>query len=160
MAKKARTTKAPRGAEEADWIDDLLALPIPEAVAGAESLPALPQGDTKRTLRQLEVSLLPTIGLARDVFRAIATGTPPRSPPDPAIASIFTDYRHYLIEWRISLIAAGEEPNEAFTHHDAMIGQLLDCFGKVVRKEPVKKVEAVTIARWLGELPAETLLFN
>jgi hypothetical protein len=141
-------------AADFDWLDSRA-----RPAAAAPEHQDLPRGDASRTLRQLEVALLPAIAAARYMFHALARG---QSHPlaDPAIASIFKDYRHYLHELHVSLAAGGEEPNELFAEYDASIGHVLDCFDKLLHGDGVSRVEALRADAWLRDVPGETLLFN
>ncbi len=140
-------------AKDFNWLDDR-SVPAAAAIEPQD----LPRGDASRTLRQLEVALLPAVNSARDLFRALAKGQT-HPPADPAIASIFKDYRHYLHELHVSLAAGGEEPNELFAEYDAAIAHVLGCFSKLLRSEGVSRVEALKADAWLRDVPAEMLLF-
>ncbi len=119
----------------------------------------LPRGDVSRTLRQLEVVLLPAVNIARNLFRAIAKGHA-HPPADPALVSIFKDYRHYLHELHVALAADGEVTNELFAEYDVSIGHVLGCFGKLLRGEGVSRIDALKADMWLRDVPGETLLFD
>ncbi len=140
-------------AKDFDWLDGR-ARPVAATIEPQN----LPRGGASRSLRQLEAALLPAVDIARDLFRAIATGQSHR-PAGPDIASIFKDYRHYLHEQRVSLIAGGEEPSELFAEYDASIGHVLGCFDKLLRGEGITRVEALKADAWLRDVPGETLLF-
>jgi hypothetical protein len=103
--------------------------------------------------------LLPAVAAARYLFRGIARGQSPPA-PDPALASIFEDYRHYLHEQHVTLVTDGEEPSELFAEYDEAIAHVLDCFWKLHRGEGVSRVEALKADAWLRDVPGETLLFN
>ncbi len=141
-------------ARDFDWLDDRA-----KVAAAAPEPRNLPRGDASRTLRQLEAALLPAVAAARYMFRSLARGQS-HPPADLAIASIFTDYRHYLHELRVSLAAGGEEPSELFAEYDASIGHVLSCFDKLLRGEGITRVEALKADAWLRDVPGETLLFN
>ncbi len=93
------------------------------------------------------------------MFRSLARGQS-HPPADPAIATIFRDYRHYLHELHVFLIADGEEPSKLFAEYDETIGHVLDCFGKLLRGEGVSRVEALKADAGLRDVPGDTLLFN
>jgi hypothetical protein len=141
-------------AKDFDWLDGRA-----RPAAAATEPQDLPRGDASRTLRQLEVSLLPAVNIARELFRAISKGQS-HPLPNPSIASIFKDYRHYLHELHVTTAADGEEPSELFAEYDASIGHVLSCFDKLLRGEGVSRVEALKADAWLRDVPGETLLFN
>nr|MDO8087763.1 hypothetical protein [Candidatus Sigynarchaeum springense] len=140
--------------EDFDFLDDRARV----AEATPEPLD-LPCGKATRTLRELEVALLPAIAAARELFRAAARAQP-YSPPDPSLSSIFSDYRHYLRELKASAAESGEEPAEALDEYDACIAHVLDCLGKMRRGEGITRVDALKADAWLRDVPGETLVFN
>jgi hypothetical protein len=165
MAKKPGAPKRKRDALDGlidgndEWIDDLLADKPNAANDATGNRPDLPRGAASRTFRQLEVALLPAVAAARYLFRGLARGqSHPR--PDPALASVFEDYRHYLHEQHVTLVTDGEEPSELFAEYDAAIGHVLDCFGKLLRGEEISRIDALKADAWLRDVPGETLLFN
>ncbi len=165
MAKKPGAPKRKRDALDGlvdgddGWIDEFIADKSKAPDDTTNGLPDLPRGAATRTLRQLEVALLPAVAAARYLFRGIARG---QSPPalDPALGPVFEDYRHYLYEQHVTLVTGGEEPSELFAEYDEAIAHVLDCLYKLLRGEGVSRVEAHKADAWLRDVPGETLLFN
>jgi len=140
--------------EDFDWLEDQRA--IVEATPGQLDLP---RGKATRTLRELEAALLPAVAAARDLFRAAARARP-YTPPDPSLATIFSDYRHYLRELKASAAKSGKKPNEAIDEYDECIGHVLGCLDKMRLGEGVTRAEALEADAWLRDVPGETMLFN
>ncbi len=141
-------------AKDFDWLDGRV-----QPTASVAEPQDLPRGDASRSLRQLEAALLPAVSIARDLFRAIASG---QSHPsvDLTIVSIFTDYRHYLGELKASVLESGDAPDEVIKEYITCIGHVLGCFDKLLRGEGITRVDALKADAWLRDVPGETLLFN
>ncbi len=141
-------------AKDFDWLNDRA-----KAAAAAPEPQNLPRGGASRTLRQLEAALLPAVSIARNLFRAIASGQS-HPPADLALASIFTDYRHYLGELKASVLESGDAPDEVIKEYITCIGYVLGCFDKLLRGEGITRVDALKADAWLRDVLGETLLFN